>query len=218
MPIDICFTKQERCTQILIDGGVEIHDAVMGQTLQVHIGKKGLVSSEYTKWCVKTTADCMWVDGKKHFRKALHKVMMINKPTAAETGLNVNMVKMNSHTKKRATTAKAETIDSMANTIEELIISGAQLTKANKDFVEQIKRLKSDGQNNRRRSNNNSNNNAKDENEIDDDGFNLNNCCWTCGYKIRRGHTSKSCRFRINPGHKKEAMRENPMGGSTFTY
>ena len=208
-PIDVYFKKQERCKQILVDEGVEIHDADMVQKLQLHMGKTGLVSSEYTKWCAKPTADRTWTNGKKHFRKALREANKINKLTAAEAGLNANAVTQDSvreEAKRQiseqlavsfdnmamAATAKAETIDSLANTIKELTTSVAQLTKTNKDLVEQIKRLKSRRQNNNRKNNNNtSNKNAKDD--IDNDGFNLNGYCWTCGYKIRRGHTRKSC-------------------------
>ena len=79
---------------------------------------------------------------KKHFRKALHKAMKINKLTAAEAGLNVNMVKQESARKETkreiskklavsfdnmamVATANAKTIDNMATTIKELTTSVA---------------------------------------------------------------------------------------------
>jgi hypothetical protein len=37
--------------------------------------------------------------------------------------------------------------------------------------------------------------------------------CWTHGFKLGRTHMSLTCKTR-KPGHKKEATRENNMGGS----
>jgi hypothetical protein len=42
---------------------------------------------------------------------------------------------------------------------------------------------------------------------------NMNNYCWTCGYKVGKTHTSLTCATR-NPGHKTEATRADNMGGS----
>ena len=40
------------------------------------------------------------------------------------------------------------------------------------------------------------------------------NYCWTHGFVVGKDHTSETCTHRA-PGHKKEATRENTMGGST---
>ena len=37
--------------------------------------------------------------------------------------------------------------------------------------------------------------------------------CWSHGYKVRKGHTSKTC-FMHKPGHQEEETRDNIMGGS----
>jgi hypothetical protein len=39
------------------------------------------------------------------------------------------------------------------------------------------------------------------------------NYCWTHGFKIGSTHTSLTCKTQ-KPGHRKEATRENNMGGS----
>jgi histidinol-phosphate/aromatic aminotransferase/cobyric acid decarboxylase-like protein len=39
------------------------------------------------------------------------------------------------------------------------------------------------------------------------------NYCWTHGFKLGSTHTSLRCKTQ-KPGHKKEATRENNMGGS----
>ena len=39
--------------------------------------------------------------------------------------------------------------------------------------------------------------------------------CFTCGYKLRKGHDSGNCnRGKGNPDHNKEATRQDTMGGS----
>ena len=39
--------------------------------------------------------------------------------------------------------------------------------------------------------------------------------CYTCGYKLRISHNSATCpKAKNHPGHKKDATRANPMGGS----
>ena len=43
----------------------------------------------------------------------------------------------------------------------------------------------------------------------------LNAYCFTCGYKLRKLHCSVTYqRAKYTPGHKKDATRANPMGGS----
>ena len=38
-------------------------------------------------------------------------------------------------------------------------------------------------------------------------------CCWTHGYKVRKGHTSRTCTTRAE-GHQEKATCSNTMGGS----
>ena len=45
--------------------------------------------------------------------------------------------------------------------------------------------------------------------------FYPNNYCWSHGYKLAHSHTSATCTNK-NEGHKIDATRRNPMGGSTW--
>ena len=45
--------------------------------------------------------------------------------------------------------------------------------------------------------------------------FDPNNYCWSHGYKLAHSHTSATC-INQKEGHKSEATRRNPMGGSTW--
>jgi hypothetical protein len=62
--------------------------------------------------------------------------------------------------------------------------------------------------------NNGANNDANTDNKTWPDWCDPDAYCWTCGYKLKKGHTSANCRFLENPGHKKEATRKKNMGGS----
>ena len=39
-----------------------------------------------------------------------------------------------------------------------------------------------------------------------------NGYCWTHGFKVKKGHSSKTCKSR-GEGHKEDATRSNTMGG-----
>ena len=45
--------------------------------------------------------------------------------------------------------------------------------------------------------------------------FDPKNYCWSHGYKLAHIHTSAACTNK-KEGHKSEATRRNPMGGSTW--
>jgi len=118
-----------------------------------------------------------------------------------------------------AATAKNDTIDKLVSTV-------AKLTATNATLTEQLKKaLAATSNNNRNRERtgggerangggggggNRNNNTRAWPDWCDPDAY-----CWTCGYKLKKGHTSANCRFCKNPGHKKEAMTcKNTMGGS----
>ena len=45
--------------------------------------------------------------------------------------------------------------------------------------------------------------------------FDPNNYCWSYGYKLAHSYTSSTCTNK-KEGHKIDATRRNPMGGSTW--
>ena len=123
-----------------------------------------------------------------------------------------------------AATAKQDTIDSMVKTIADLTAANATLTKANFSLTQQLQKGQNTGsprngggnggRNGGRNSGGNSDQNNQQTKEWppwSDPGA----YCFTCGYKLRHGHTSATCpKAKDHPGHKNGATRANPMGGS----
>ena len=228
-PIDVYFKKQERCKQISVDGGVTISEKDMVVKMQLHMGKTGLVSNEYTTWCAKAATDRTWTNAKKHFRKALKDQKKISQMTSAAAGLSVNATmktKAREDAKAKiseqlgvsfdnlamAAQAKAETIDDLTKSVAMLTAANDRLTKTNQDLVEQVKMLKAGGGN----SSPNAGNRRINKAALDSEGYKLNGYCWTCGYKVKKDHHSSNCQFMENPGHQKKATRFKPMGGSNL--
>ena len=111
-----------------------------------------------------------------------------------------------------ASTAKQSTMDQMVKAIADLTDANARLTKANQTLTQQLKKAM-DGNGGGQRSNN-TNTNTQESKRFppwtDPDAY-----CHTCGYKLRIGHNSTTCpKAKNHPGHKAEATRSNPMGGS----
>ena len=232
-PIDVYYRKQERCRQLAADGGVQISAADMVLQLQLHMGKSGLVNGAYTKWKRKPAADRKWAPGKIFFRQAIKEAGNITK-LAGEKDFSANAAEqMQQQTQDAvreemvnqmgeafdnlalAATAKQDTIDSMIKSIADLTDANARLTKANETLTQQLKKAltQKGGKSNGGGGSNNSTNNQQTKSWpawTDPDAY-----CFTCGYKLRKGHTSAFCpKAKDHPGHKKDATRANPMGGS----
>ena len=102
-----------------------------------------------------------------------------------------------------AATAKSKTVDAMSQSISKLTSSNAKLTAKIKKMTSQLKTAL----------NNNITSKCGGESKCphNTDGY-----CFTCGYKVTKRHDSKTCQKGANnPNHKKEATRQNTMGGIT---
>ena len=238
-PIDVYFRKQERCRQLATDGSVPISEADMVLKLQIHMGKSGMVNGAYTKWKRKASVDCKWAPGKIFFRLALKEAGNITK-LAGESDFSANsltQLKKNTQDAVReemvdqmgeafdnlamAATAKQDTLDSMVKSIADLTDANARLTKANQTLTQQLQKCLHSRENavGARGGGGGGGGGGNATNSqgaktfppwTDPDGY-----CHTCGYKLRKGHTSEKCpKAKNHPGHKKNATRANPMGGS----
>ena len=102
-----------------------------------------------------------------------------------------------------AATAKSVTIDAMAQSISKIMSINSKLTATIKKLTSQLETAL----------NKNINSNSGDESKWPN---NSDRYCFTCVYKVTKRHDSKTCRKDTStPDHKKEATRQNTMGGST---
>ena len=113
-----------------------------------------------------------------------------------------------------AATAKQNTMNSMVKSIADLTDANARLTKANLTLTIQLQKAhlhkheEARGGGGGRGTSNNQTRSWPAW--TDPDAY-----CFTCGYKLRKNHSSAMCtKAQNHPGHKKEATRTNPMGGS----
>ena len=117
-----------------------------------------------------------------------------------------------------AATAKNNKIESLVKTIGKLTTTNLSLTATIKKLTSQLERSQSKigrTEHNGASGGGTSGGGASGEGRwphwCNPDAY-----CFTCGYKLRRGHDSTNCHIvRGNPNHKKEATRQNTMGGST---
>ena len=99
--------------------------------------------------------------------------------------------------------AKSETINTMAQSISKLTSTNTKLTVTIKKLTSQLETALN--------KNINSNDGGESKWSHNPDGY-----CFTCGYKVTKRHDSKTCRKGANnTDHKKEATRQNTMGGTT---
>ena len=238
LPIDIYYRKQERCKQLASDGNVPISEADLVLKLQVHMGKSGMVNSAYTKWKQKSSVDRKWAPGKVFFRMAIKEAGNITK-LAGEKDFSANSItKIKNETQEAvrvemveqmgeafdnlamAATAKQTTMDSMVKSMADLTDANARLVKANQTLTLQLQKALAQKQDGTRASGENWRNNTNTQQQntqsksyppwTDPDAY-----CFTCGYKLRKGHSSATCpKAKNHPGHKTDATRANPMGGS----
>ena len=234
LPIDIYYRKQERCRQLATDGTVPISEADMVLKLQIHMGKSGMVNGAYTKWKRKASADRKWAPGKIFFRLAIKEAGNITK-LAGESDFSANsLTQLQKETQDTvrekmveqmgeafdnlamAATAKQDTMDSMVKSIADLTDANSRLTKANQTLTQQLQKAlaqKTGGV--RGGGGGGGATNSTQQTKTfppwtDPDAY-----CYTCGYKLRIAHNSATCpKAKNHPGHKKDATRANPMGGS----
>ena len=102
-------------------------------------------------------------------------------------------------------------LDNLANaavqkndTVEKLVISNKTLTDTVATLTNDISRLTTAIAALK------TNKSAKAPQANDPNGY-----CWTHGYKVKFGHSSKTCTKR-KEGHKEDATRSNTMGGSEW--
>ena len=106
-----------------------------------------------------------------------------------------------------AATEKNDTINNLIKTISELTSNNSELTVTIKNLTSQLER---DLSKNGRSDYTNAGNSGKWLSWCAPDAY-----CFTCGYKLRKGHNSSTCnRVKGNPDHNKDTTRQNTMGGS----
>ena len=116
-------------------------------------------------------------------------------------------------------TLNSDTIDDLEESISDVTKSNIDLTKANVDLSATNKKFTTKLESTKGRCiqhiNHPSNKTRTSKNKEQSSWWEPYAYCFTCRYKLRKGHDSSNCpKARNNPNYKKEANRNNTMGGS----
>ena len=119
-----------------------------------------------------------------------------------------------------AATVKSDTIQALAESINDLTKANIALKKANADLAATNKKLttrldSTEGRRNQHINQPSNNNRTTENNEEWPSWCEPDAYCFTCGYKLRKGHVSSNLpKDSKKPDHKKGATLNNTMGGS----
>ena len=213
LPIDAYFKRIEDCIQLAGDANTPFSNQQVLQTTYFAVQATGLYKDGLKEWRLKQDADKTWTNFKTLFAAEYHQLKEEQRLTTSAAGYSsMNHVQGFTEDLSSAIDNLAMATESDKNTIQELVEANKKLTETNAELVAQLKlalgnkcvevpapsKAKS----------------LHDkwlayEAKMDPEGY-----CWTHGYRVVRGHCSKSCTNKA-AGHKDEATRQNPMGGST---
>ena len=188
----------------------------MFMQVQTHLGATGLINTKYLTWKKKATVEHTWAPAKKYFLVLVSDVEELKKLTTGEASLTANPVVGNKDMEQQvceemaeklgesfftlamAATAKNDTIESLIKTIRKLTSNNSKITATIKKLTKKIERAL----NKNRQSDNtvtSSINGGKWPSWCAHDAY-----CFTCGYKLRKGHNSGNCnRGKGNPDKKR---------------
>ena len=209
-PIDVFFQRIDDCVQYAADGRVAFTTDQIMQTAYHAVSTSGVYTDACKEWRKKQTTDKTWATFKTFFAAEYHDHKEQQK---------VNHTNNNFHS-TNATVDIGQALDNLAlaatadrDIVAQLTESNLQLTTTNKLLTEQLQAaLKQLSNQPTEKTSNQTDRHDGRRGQIvmDPKGY-----CWTHGYQVVMGHTSKSC-FRPAKNHKKDATRTNIQGGSTY--
>jgi hypothetical protein len=207
-PVESLFKQIQDCADYSESGGV-----LIGHPQKINVGYAKIFATDHftsacRRWNEKHTIEKTWTQFKSHFAAAHRQHKQMQGESAATAGYHSANAAV-SHNEDQMT---EETIGALANlatataadrgVVAALTQANARLAKQLEENSNELRELKA--LLNQERS-------AKRGQR----SFNpsTTNYCWTHGFKLGSIHTSLTCKTQ-KPGHKKEATRENIMGGS----
>ncbi|KAL7475994.1 hypothetical protein ACHAW6_007122, partial [Cyclotella cf. meneghiniana] len=204
LPLSVYIRKQENCQDFAKDARVPISEQTMVTTGTKHALQSGDFTAAWKEWIRHEDAHKTWTNWKNHWTQAFNENRAIQRLTG-------NIFRANATIEDELSEKMVASLDNLANaavqkndTIDKLIDINKQqqatihnLQVQNGELLTLLKRL---SESSTTRPNTNI-------------GKDINGYCWTHGFKVKKGHTSKTCTQRAE-GHQEKATRRNTMGGS----
>jgi hypothetical protein len=192
----------------VIAGGQPYGDAMIVNVAYTLVFNTCLFPDAWCAWQVRPAAQKTWTNFKVHFAAA-HREFRLTNQTSQQSGFHSGNMMIEHHPYQGTADAIAQlevATDLDRDTVATLTATNAKLTlqletsqayvmKLKKDIVQLKLKIKPAWQGQRP---------AKITDTY--------NYCWLHGYQVHNKHTSVSCKNQ-KEGHKKEATKNNPMGG-----
>jgi hypothetical protein len=212
LPLSIYTQKQENCQDFAADARVPVSEATMVTTGTKHAIQCGDFTDAWKEWNRRLDADKTWPNWKTHWTRAFQENRDIRRLTGGTFRHQANSIINDELSEKMVLS-----LDNLANaavqkndTFEQLVQANNQLTAANKKLTEQNSKLINMLEKHAGGSPGGYNAPTPPDNSnfCDSSGS-----CWTHGFRVRKGHNSKTCNTR-GAGHQEGATCQNTMGGS----
>nr|ACA60896.1 gag protein [Thalassiosira pseudonana] len=210
LPLSVYIRKQENCQDFANDAKVPISDQTMITTATKHALQCGDYTEAWKEWNRGTDAQKTWRDWKSHWTRAFNENRAIQRLTGNSFRANA--------------TIETELSDQLVTSLDNLAYAAVQKNDTIEKFIETIKQQqdtihKLQAQNGELMMKLLGGQSAADTGDKkggttggthawDPSGY-----CWTHGYKVKKGHNSKTCKTR-GEGHQESATRSNIMGGN----
>jgi hypothetical protein len=209
-PVETLFKQIQDAADYSESGGIPLGEAQQISTAYSKIFATGILMSACRRWNEKADADKTWVNFKAHFAAAYRQHKQMQVESAGTSGYANAAVAQTEDAMVEATIGALANL-ATATASDRGIVS--TLTEANASLIKQLadsaKALKE----------------VKEilKKERAERGHvgrpravytpHPTNYCWSHGYKLSAAHTSASCSYP-KPGHKRDATKDNNMGGS----
>ena len=215
IPIDVFFQRIDDAVQYADDGKNPFTAKQILQTAFHSVNATGLYREACKEWRQKSDQDKTWTNFKRHFAAEYHEIREQQR-VSGDAGFN-------SANHAHETTDMATALENLAlaatadqNIVTDLIATNRRLFEANTTLATQVKSLVATNAlltATQGAATMNKMHNATTKSEklpINPSGY-----CWSHGYKVRQGHTSKTCGGKLQ-GHQEEATRTNTLGGKMW--
>ena len=216
-PIDVYFKRVDDCVQFAVDAGTPFSAEQILETVYYAVSASGLYTDGCKQWRKRNNNTKTWVAFKLYFASEYHDLREQMNMTSQQSGF---------HSANAATSPTSPSLPQITDALDQLAMAtvndktiiaqltqaNAELTATNKQLVQQmaeaVKSLKVLMENDVKREQEKCERVKAYNERFDPNGY-----CWSHGYKVTFDHNSCTCTAK-KPGHKDNATRANPMGGS----
>lgn len=212
-PVSVYFKKMDEAVQFASDGNTPFNDNDIVETAYFAFQQTGLYLLPCKEWRRRPDNQKTWLNFKQFFANEYHDLKEDQRVQTGQTRYHTanNMTHMQDIGIALDNLALSATNDHRL--MEQLIANNATLTKNNQELsnhlkaaLQAIESIKDDQDKQEAKRVERI---KRYEAKIDPNGY-----CHTHGYKVVKGHNSRTCTHK-GPQHKDDATRDNIMGGST---